>query len=154
MLTEMSEMTKDDFSELSDAIHYIERCIPSPAKWFPEDVFLFASRLTPLVNIDLLIRNEAGHVLLTWRDDEIFGSGWHVPGGIRLGERFADRIKAVAAVELGVSVSFEPIPIGLFETINSERKNRRHHISILFDCTLNSPLNLDLKYNTKSLYEN
>ncbi len=145
----MSEMAKHGFNGLSDAIRYIEQCMPSPDKGLSEEVFLFASRLTPLVNVDLLIRNEEGHVLLTWRDDEIFGSGWHIPGGcVRLGERFADRIKAVAAIELGVSVSFEPIPVGLFETIDPERMNRQHHVSILFDCTLTSPLNLDLRCNT------
>ena len=145
----MSKMAKDDFSKLSDAIRYIEQSMPSPDKGLPEEVFLFASRLTPLVNVDLLIRNEEGHILLTWRDDTIFGRGWHVPGGcVRLGERFADRINAVAAVELGVSVSFQPIPVGLFETIDPERMNRRHHVSVLFDCALTSPLSHDLRYNT------
>lgn len=149
MLTVMSEIAKDDFGGLSDAIRYIERCIPSPGKGLPEEVFLFASRLTPLVNVNLLIRNEESHVLLTWRDDETFGSGWHVPGGcVRLGERFADRINVVAVIELGVSVSFKPIPVGLFEAIDPERANRRHHVSILFDCTLTSLLNIDLRCNT------
>ncbi|MBK8750866.1 MAG: NUDIX hydrolase [Candidatus Competibacteraceae bacterium] len=148
----MPEMAKDDyFSGLSDAICYIERSIPSPNKGLPEEVFLLVSRLTPLVNVDLLIRNKEGHILLTWRDDEIFGSGWHIPGGcVRLGERFADRIKAVAAIELGVNVSFEPIPVGVFETIVPERNNRQHHVSILFDCILTSPPNLDLRYNANS----
>lgn len=147
----MPDMAKDDFSGLSDAIRYIERCIHSPDKGLPEKIFLFASRLMPLVNVDLLIRNEEGHVLLTWRHDEIFGSGWHIPGGcVRLGERFADRIIAVATGELGVSVSFESTPVGIFETIDSTRSDRRHHVSILFECTLTSPLDPGQRSNTDS----
>ncbi len=133
----MSEMAKHDFSALSDAICYIERCVPLPDKGLPEEIFLFASRLTPLVNVDLLIRNEEGHVLLTWRDDEIFGSGWHVPGGcIRLSERFADRIGVVSRDELGANVIFSPVPLSVMESIDNKRICRTHHVSILFDCKL------------------
>src|SRR5438105_4861558 len=48
----------------------------------PPEVFLFLSRVTPLLNVDLLIQDDRGRTLLTWRDDEFFGAGWHVPGGI------------------------------------------------------------------------
>ena len=52
--------------------------------------------LTPLVNVDLLIK-DSGRTLLTWRDDEFYGPGWHIPGGI-LGfkERALDRLAKVA----------------------------------------------------------
>lgn len=142
-------MEKNDFGKLSDAIRYIEQCVPSPDKGLPEEAFLFVSRLTPLVNVDILIRNETGHVLLTWRDDKMFGSGWHVPGGcVRVGERLEDRVMAVAAGELGVSVSFEPTPLGLFESIDHARGDRKHHISILFNCALTSQLDSGQMCNT------
>jgi colanic acid biosynthesis protein WcaH len=35
-----------------------------------------------MVNVDLFISDDQGRVLLTWRDDEIFGAGWHIPGGM------------------------------------------------------------------------
>jgi colanic acid biosynthesis protein WcaH len=39
-----------------------------------------------------------GRTLLTWRDDESFGAGWHVPGGIiRYKETAADRIVRLRA---------------------------------------------------------
>ena len=66
----------------------------------PTDLFYFVSRMTPLVNVDLLIRDEGGRTLLIWRDDEFY-HGWHIAGGIiRFKERAADRIAAVAALEL------------------------------------------------------
>ena len=68
----------------------------------PQDVFLLISELTPLVNVDLLIHNSAGQTLLTWRADELYGPGWHIPGGIiRFKEKARDRISKVADEELG-----------------------------------------------------
>ena len=32
----------------------------------PEELFLFVSRVTPLVNVDLLIQDDQKHTLLTW----------------------------------------------------------------------------------------
>jgi colanic acid biosynthesis protein WcaH len=120
-----------------EAIDYLESMVSDPRKGLPQELFLFISRLTPLVNVDLLIRNTQDQKLLTWRDDPIFGRGWHVPGGcVRLGESFAERIAAVAVGELGAVVTFEPTPLGIFETIDKTRSSRTHHISLLFDCTL------------------
>lgn len=122
---------------LGEAIDFLESQVPDPHVGLPEEIFLFVSRLTPLVNVDLLIRNTEGHVLLTWRDDPLFGQGWHVPGGIvRLGESFATRISAVAAGELGANVTFQPEPLGIFESVEPTRDSRTHHVSLLFDCRL------------------
>jgi len=64
-------------------------------------VFALVSRVTPLVNVDLLIKDEQRRTLLTWRDDEFFGAGWHVPGEIiRYKESAADRIRTCARLEL------------------------------------------------------
>ena len=68
----------------------------------PEDVFLFLSGITPLFNVDLLIKNEAGQTLLTWRADQFYPESWHIPGGIvRFKEKITDRLAAVATNELG-----------------------------------------------------
>ena len=48
----------------------------------PEELFLYVSSITPLVNVDLLIKDDRGRALLTWRDDSYYGPDWHVPGGI------------------------------------------------------------------------
>lgn len=124
-------------SVVGDHIRALESDIDNPKFGLPEEVFLLVSRLTPLVNVDLLIRNRAGEILLTWRDDQIFGQGWHIPGGcIRLGETFSDRIAAVAETELGVTVTVSSNPISICETIDNNRPSRTHHITLLFECQL------------------
>ena len=111
-----------------------------PAKGLPEEVFLYASQITPLVNVDLLIKDEAKGILLTWRDDDYYDAGWHVPGGvIRYKETFSDRIHAVARQELGASVEHDPDPIAINQVIHPANTIRGHFISLLFACRLISP---------------
>ena len=117
----------------------IESAILDPHAGLPEEVFLFLSRITPLINVDLLIKDDGGRTLLTWRDDEFFGPGWHVPGGIiRYKEMAADRIRACAHEELGAEVAFQAAPDMVSETI-CEHKTRGHFISMLYRCTLLTP---------------
>jgi colanic acid biosynthesis protein WcaH len=116
----------------------IEASLPDPARGLPEDVFEFVSRLTPLVNVDLLIKDPAGRTLLTWRDDDRYGTGWHVPGSIiRYKETAAARIHACAHDELGAEIEAEPSPIVVLESIDPW-KTRGHVISLLFRCRLQS----------------
>lgn len=112
----------------------------------PEQVFRLVSRLTPMVNVDLLIRDDPGRTLLTWRDDEFYGPGWHVPGGIvRFKETAAERIALVARRELGAEVSAEADPCRITEMMNPHRDVRGHFISLLYRCTLITPLDTSLK---------
>lgn len=116
----------------------LESSVPDPHGGLPEDVFLFVSRMSPLVNVDLLIQDELGRTLLTWRDDSYFGAGWHVPGGIiRYKELAADRVRACAREELGAEVRFEAVPLLVSETIR-EQRDRGHFISLLYRCRLES----------------
>lgn len=102
-----------------------------------------------MINVDLLIRNEQGQTLLTWRADEFYGPGWHVPGGIiRFKESTAQRIAAVAASELGCSVESAPAPLLMREITNPHRDIRGHFISLLFACTLTSAPETTLKFGT------
>lgn len=110
----------------------------------PLDVFYFVSQLTPLINVDLLIKNKKGQVLLTWRDDRFYGPAWHIPGGIiRFKEKIEDRIQKVALLELSATVNFAPEPINIRTLINQDRDVRGHFISILFLCELTSDLPFD-----------
>jgi len=100
-----------------------------------------------LINVDLLIKNEKGQTLLTWRDDIYYSRCWHVPGGIvRYKERITDRIKKVAKNELGVPIEFKKEPIAIKELIHPTRKNRGHFISLLYECKLITPLPKKLMY--------
>jgi ADP-ribose pyrophosphatase YjhB (NUDIX family) len=117
----------------------LESAVGDPRRGLPQDIFRFVSRVTPLINVDLLIKDERFRTLLTWRDDEFFGPGWHVPGGIiRYKESAADRIRACARAELGAEVASEPVPLFLFEFIG-EQETRGHHISLLYRCRLLTP---------------
>lgn len=124
---------------LEDHIAAIESSIDDPRQGLPQPVFDVICRIMPVVNVDLLIRNECREILLTWRDDELY-HGWHVPGGIvRFKERMADRVAAVARTELGTAVTMLPEPLAVNEIILSERPARGHFVSFLFDCKLIGP---------------
>jgi ADP-ribose pyrophosphatase YjhB (NUDIX family) len=121
---------------LRRGIETLEAGLGDPRRGLPEDVFLFVSRITPLINVDLLIQDDRSRTLLTWRDDEFFGPGWHVPGGIiRYKESAADRLRACAGEELGADVSCDTSPLLVAETIRA-RNTRGHFISLLFRCRL------------------
>ena len=123
-------------ADLQRALEAIEATLDDPHRGLPEELFLFVSRITPLVNVDLLIQDDLGRTLLTWRDDEFHGAGWHVPGGIiRFKETAADRIRTCARQELGVEITFEPAPILVNESIRMEA-SRGHAIGLLFQCRL------------------
>jgi colanic acid biosynthesis protein WcaH len=127
-------------ASLRRALEEIERAIPQPQDGLPEDALLLVSRMTPLINVDLLIQDDEGRTLLTWRDDEWFGRGWHVPGGIiRFKETYDRRIEACALAELDATVTWDPAPFLVTETIREER-TRGHFISMLFRCRLASAL--------------
>ncbi|MFC1957446.1 NUDIX domain-containing protein [Chloroflexota bacterium] len=122
---------------ITDTIAVLDKQIPNPAVGLPEELFLYISRMTPLVNVDLLIKDEKGRTLLSWRDDEYAGKGWHVPGGIvRFKESLETRLKKVAETEIGADVSYEREPMAIKELIHTGRKTRSHFISILYKCFL------------------
>lgn len=127
--------------ELGDALERLTHAIGDPSQGLPEEVFHFVSSIVPMVNVDLLIRNEQGETLLTWRDDGFFPPGWHVPGGIiRYKETAGQRIHAVAANELGTCVRYENKPVAVNEIIMEPSwRIRGHFISLLYQCTLLKP---------------
>jgi ADP-ribose pyrophosphatase YjhB (NUDIX family) len=123
---------------LPDAVHLLDDFCADPTTGLPEDIFLFVSRVTPLVNVDLLIKDADHRTLLTWRSDQYYGAGWHIPGGIiRYKETAHQRIREVAREELDATVDFDPAPIAVTESIAPER-NRGHFISLLYRCRLTS----------------
>lgn len=122
--------------DVNEAIATLDQWAGSGEGGLPEELFFFVSRLTPLVNVDLLIQDEKKRTLLTWRDDHFFGRGWHLPGGvIRYKERAVDRIEKCAEEELGAGVDYEASPTAIVETAE-ERRTRGHFISLLYKCTL------------------
>ena len=103
-----------------------------------EELFLFSSTLAPVVNVDLLVTDRAGRVLLSWREDSFHSPGWHVPGTcVRFRETFGESIRRCAREELGVEVSFAPEPIRVYELIReTDRDERAHFITLVLACRL------------------
>ncbi len=124
-------------SELSDLLDRVLKHIPDARIGLPQEVFYLVSQLTPMINVDLLIKNRRGQTLLTWREDRFYGPAWHIPGGIiRFKEKVEERIIKVAETELGCRVRFAPEAINFREIINRERDVRGHFISLLYLCEL------------------
>ena len=124
---------------IAEAIAILNKEIIDPQTGLPDEIFYFISRITPLVNVDLLIKDERGRALLAWRDDKHTSKGWHIPGGIvRFKETMETRIKKVAESEIGTEVQFEPAPIAVNEIIIKEKDIRGHFISVLYKCSLSS----------------
>jgi len=122
-----------------------------PVRGLGTELFMFASTLMPVVNVDLLVTNAQGEILLSWRDDPHCGQGWHIPGGcIRLNETFETRIRKTALAELGAEVEFDPVPIGVYEIFSdkhragiADQRERAHFITLAFHCTLPDTCQID-----------
>ena len=122
---------------LKTYIEGIRDYIDNPRNGLPEELFLFATEITPMVNVDLLVRDDEGRILLAWRDDDIYGTGWHVPGGIiRLKESFLERIQKTAELELGCNVIAGETPLEIVPIICPEMQVRGHFISFVYECKL------------------
>jgi colanic acid biosynthesis protein WcaH len=119
------------------ALQLLAEEIPDPSEGLGEDAFLLVSRLTPIVNVDLLIKDEKGRTLLSWRDDSYAAKGWHVPGGIvRFKEKLETRVRKVAELEIGAAVEFCPVPLAINQIIDDDLTCRGHFISVLYKCFL------------------
>lgn len=131
-------------------IDSLDEYVENPIDGLPEELFLFISRLTPMMNVDLLVRNGNGEILLTWREDKFHDPGWHIPGGIiRYKEEIRDRIRTVAKNELGADIEFSPAPLMMSEIIQAHEKNRGHFISMLYECRLVTALDANLQCTTE-----
>jgi colanic acid biosynthesis protein WcaH len=148
----MNAIAEDPNNDLVSLIARLDAVLPHAKNGLPQDAFYLVSRLTPLVNVDLLVCDANDRVLLTWRDDKFYGPGWHIPGGIiRFKETAAERIALVAHTELGAEVATEVRPCRISEIMSTSRDIRGHFISLLYRCTLMSPLDLSLKASGQML---
>lgn len=124
---------------IAEALAVINKEVVNPQAGLPEELFLYISKITPLVNVDLLIKDENGRTLLAWRDDQHCGKGWHLPGGIvRFKEPLEARVKKVAESEIGTNIDFDLIPLTINQIIYPDREIRAHFISFLYKCFLSS----------------
>ena len=139
-----------DFDRLQQAVKVIDEIILNPGQGLTDDLFYLVSRLTPLINVDLLVVNSNDEKLMSWRSDSHYGPGWHIPGGIvRFKEKWEDRIRLVAQQELGIQVKCNDEPILITQIFSKTRDVRGHFISMLFQCTPTEDLDR-LKFASES----
>lgn len=130
---------------------YLDMHHINPLEGLGNELFLAVSTLTPIVNVDLLVYNDKGQFLLTWRDDPHCGQGWHVPGGcLHFRETCEERIKKVAQKELNISgILFDKEPINVFEIISHEHRDianqneRAHFITLVYKCYAPTDFTID-----------
>ena len=109
--------------------------IINPISGLGKRMFLIVSQLTPLCNVELVVKDSLDKTLLIYRDDEFYGPGWHLPGGvIRFRENVETRIYLTLLNELKIKKSFvsELKLISCYEIINSKKILRSHFISLLY----------------------
>jgi colanic acid biosynthesis protein WcaH len=92
------------------------------AGWLPSAAFAVVARAAPLIAIDLIVRDENGHVLLGRRKSRPARDCWFVQGGrVRKNERLADALARIAAAELGLAVSIGEVDfLGVYEHFYSD----------------------------------
>ncbi len=135
--------------ELEELIAALESHVVDSRRGLPDAIFDLVTRLTPMVNVDLLLKDSENRTLLTWREDRFYGPVWHIPGGIiRFKETAAQRIRKVAETELGTTVEFNETPLAITEMMNQGRDTRGHFISLLYACRLTAPLSAQLAHTS------
>jgi len=71
--------------------------------WLPDETFKSIIQHTPLISIDLIVRNEQGEVLLGKRINAPAKGYWFVPGGrVRKNETLDDAFVRLVKEELGI----------------------------------------------------
>ncbi len=87
--------------------------------WLPDQVFKTVIQSTPLISIDLVVRNEKNEVLLGKRLNAPAKDYWFVPGGrIQKDESLDDAFKRLINEELGLNLNIKRLEtnfLGVYE---------------------------------------
>lgn len=126
------------------AVALLEQAELDKRNGLPERLFLCISSLIPIANVDLLIIDKAGRLLLSYRKDEFYGAGWHIPGGcLRFGETMLQRIHKTALLELSCDVEVRrEEPLAVRDVIRAPVMKsplpdaRGHNLAVLYLCGL------------------
>lgn len=99
----------------------------------PQHLFNYVSSITPLISVELIITCPSNLVLLSWRDDCLYGPGWHLPGGIiRHKESLIHRIRCVASQECSIEAFDSCTFLQVNQIMNPNRDLRGHFLSLVF----------------------
>ncbi|KGF91726.1 MULTISPECIES: NUDIX hydrolase [Prochlorococcus] len=137
--------------------HYFIDILIKPKKGLGKRIFLILSQLTPITNVELIIKTIHNKSLLIFRDDEFYGPGWHLPGGIlRFKEKSRTRIIKTIENEIGVlSPKIQDIKLmGVYEIVNLKMIVRSHFISLIFKVNLEENTLNFKDFNPNKEYKN
>jgi hypothetical protein len=138
---------------LSLLVRLLGPFVPAPREDLGEALFHLVSRLTHIVNEDLLTQRSEGvgkQILLVWRSDSSYVA-WHLPKSIiRFKEAAVARLHEVARLELGALGIGYYKPLEVFEFISRTHNTRGHFLSHLNACELRC--NLDRATECQDFY--
>lgn len=121
-------LSKKDLRDLNNIISEIKH----PEKGLEQEVFEALCPITTHVACEMVVANQRGEILLTYRRDS-FWQGWHFPGGLlRFKESFFNRIKITAREELGVKL----LSAKFLFPLNYINSARGHDVSFVFLCQI------------------
>lgn len=107
-----------------------------------DDVFRKVIESTPLVSIDLIVRNVSGQVLLGERNNSPAKGYWFVPGGrIYKNEKIADALQRISINEIGYPLSLENCTLkGVYEHFYDDgfygESDSTHYLALGFETSL------------------
>lgn len=111
----------------------------------PLEHFLAVVEWTPLVSIDLIVRDGDGRMLVGYRCNRPAQGYWFVPGGrIHKNERLDDAFQRVSETELGVGYARSAARfLGVFEHLypdnfGGEAGSGTHYVVLSFRLTVDS----------------
>ncbi len=112
--------------------------------WLPDETFKSIIQHTPLISIDLIVRNEQGEVLLGKRVNAPAKGYWFVPGGrVRknetLDEAFVRLVKEELGIESGITRTDTKF-LGVFEHFYDDcifnNKVTTHYVAIGYEINI------------------
>jgi colanic acid biosynthesis protein WcaH len=116
-------------------------------RFLNKDEFAQVVRNTPLVSIDLIIRDPDRRVLVGLRTNEPAKGKWFVPGGVvRKYERLADAFARIVKAEIGLRASiddakFVGVHEHLFDTnFSGEEEFGTHYVVLAHELNLDHQL--------------
>ena len=142
-------------SKVTEAIRNLQKAMEeegvNPVQGLPLELFEFNVSLLPFVNVDLILQNDKGQILLSWRSDAHYGTGWQIPGGIiRMMETIDERIQKTAVREIGSEVIYDNEPMAVHENIIREHREglqnqleRAHNIALIYSCRVPEGYKID-----------
>ncbi len=123
--------------------------------WLPNSLFSTIIDNTPLVSIDLIVRNQAGNVLLGCRSNQPAKGFWFVPGGrILKNETLSDAFLRLTEAELGQSFEITSARYhGLYEHFYSDSvfgdQPDTHYVVNAFELIIDAVLELPKTQHNK-----